>query len=192
MGTSFVFLWGVQAIYQWLVGTPTNPLKWLSLIVFLVGTLLVAAGNLLWRKLWTRFPALNRIAFPDLHGTWEGTLVSTWIDPTTNKPLDPIPVKFWITQNLFDVLVRMRTGESVSYSTRHFAEANRGLQVFRIWYSYENRPNAQYVSRSARHEGIAWMEVDLATEPQKLRGQYYTDRKTSGDIEIERVNAEVV
>src|SRR4029079_1043524 len=74
IGTSFVFLWGVQAIYQWLAGTPTNPLKWVSLIVFLVEPLLVAAGNVLWRKLWTRFPALNRIAFPNLHGTWKGTL----------------------------------------------------------------------------------------------------------------------
>jgi SMODS-associating 2TM, beta-strand rich effector domain len=188
VAASLVLAWGIQVPYEWVTGEASNPLKWLSLIVFLIGTALVVAFNFAWRFVWRKFSALNRMVFPDLNGTWEGTLVSSWIDPATNQPKRPIPAKFWITQNLFDMTVRMRTGESTSYSTRYFAEANHGLQVFRLWYSYDNQPKAQFAWRSARHEGVAWLELDLATDASTLRGQYFTQRKTLGDIEIKRIS----
>jgi hypothetical protein len=186
IASSLLLMWGLEGLYHWLSGEPTIPLKWVSLIVFVIGTVFVIVFNFSWRWVWRKFPVMNRVAFPDLNGTWEGTLVSTWIDPATQQSKPPIPVMFWITQNLFDMTVRMRTGESKSYSTRYFAEANHVLQVFRIWYSYDDQPNAQYGWRSPRHEGVAWLEMDVATDATKLRGQYFTQRQTLGDIEITR------
>ena len=96
VAASFLFLSGIQGIYQWVVGVPTNPLKWVSLIVFLVGTVLVGAANFLWRPAWRVFPVLGRAIFPDINGEWDGTITSTWTDPATGRQLPPIPVKFWI------------------------------------------------------------------------------------------------
>jgi hypothetical protein len=44
-----------------------------------------------WHWLWQKFPILGRKTFHDFTGTWEGSLVSTWIDPSIGKPLPPIP-----------------------------------------------------------------------------------------------------
>ena len=78
-------------------------------------------------------------------------------------------------------------GESTSYSTRCLLEADREAGRFRFWYSYDNNPRAQYRHRSARHEGVAWLELDIDTDPERLVGDYYTDRRTSGDIDVRRL-----
>ncbi len=182
---SILLLPSLQALYQWATQSSASPLHWLSLVVFMIGTAMVLAFNAIWRPIWRRFPMLNRRIFPDLNGTWDGTLVSTWIDPQTNRPKPPIPVRFWITQNLFNIHVRMKTGESMSYSRHFFVEVNRDLSLVRIWYSYHNQPKAEFTWRSTRHEGVAWLEMDAANEPKRLSGQYFTERKTSGDITIE-------
>jgi hypothetical protein len=47
-------------------------------------------------------------------------------------------------------------------------------------------PLAQFRYRSATHEGVAWLEVDLDADPESMVGCYYTDRKTTGDIVVKR------
>jgi hypothetical protein len=42
---------------------------------------------------------------------------------------------------------------------------NREAGRFRFWYSYDNTPRAEYRHRSARHEGVAWLELDIDTDP---------------------------
>jgi hypothetical protein len=85
----------------------------------------------------------------------------------------------------------MRTTESSSHSTRTLPEADREAQRFRVWYSYENRPDAAYSHRSSRHDGVAWLEMDYERDPNRLAGQYFTERKTSGDIDVRRVSRDV-
>lgn len=154
--------------------------------------ILVFAAERLWRWIWTVFPALNGLVFPDLNGTWEGHLISTWINPDTGATPPPIQSKFWIRMGLFSVSVRMKTGESGSYSTRCFLEADRNAKTYRIWYSYENRPSAAVTHRSARHEGVAWLEVDNPRNLMALNGQYFTHRKTNGDISVTRTSTDIV
>ena len=96
-------------------------------------------------------------------------------------------MRFWIKQNFFNIYVKMQTGELISYSKHFFVELNSDLSLFRIWYSYHNQPKAEFSTRSARHEGVAWLETDAASDPARLSGQYFTERKTSGDIAVHRV-----
>ena len=105
---------------------------------------------------------------------------------TTGEGVPPIPVTIWIRQGIFSTSIKLRTGESTSYSTRCLLEADQDAGRFRFWYSYDNSPRAEYRHRSARHEGVAWLEVDADTDPERLIGCYYTDRKTSGDIDVRR------
>lgn len=183
---TIIVILAMQAAAQlWGQGTP--PLyKSVSLVAFIVGTLFTGLANFTWRWLWRRVPSLNRWLFPDLNGTWTGTLQSTWIDPATGKSPGPIPTIVTIRQTLFNISVKMKTGESSSYSTRVIAEAEPQADCYRLWYSYDNRPIASVQHRSNRHEGVAWLEVSLADDPDKLSGQYFTARKTSGDIEVTR------
>ena len=39
------------------------------------------------------------VPFPDLNGTWQGSVQTTWIDPTTGKVPDPIPAILTIRQS---------------------------------------------------------------------------------------------
>lgn len=81
----------------------------------------------------------------------------------------------------------MRTSESTSHSTRSLLEAFRDTGRLRVWYTYNNDPQAQVRRRSSPHEGVAWLEIEPATDRRKLVGRYYTDRKSSGDIELIRL-----
>jgi hypothetical protein len=179
---AIVLAWGAEGASQWLSGNATSTLKYISLVASLISVGLAALAGAVWRPLWRRFRWIERKTFPDLTGTWEGTLVSTWIDPTTGQRKPPIAITISIRQGLFTTSIKLRTGESTSYSTRCLLEADREAGRFWLWYSYDNRPKAEFTHRSARHEGVAWLEVDIDSAPSQLIGCYYTDRKTSGDI----------
>ena len=92
-------------------GEKTNPLKHASLVVFVIGAMLAPLANSLWRHIWRWIPAIESAIFPDLNGTWEGSILTTWTDPKTGKSTSPIPATVWIKQSLFSTKLRLRTGE---------------------------------------------------------------------------------
>jgi hypothetical protein len=176
---------GLQGAQQWWSGTTPPLYKAISTIAFVVGTVAASIANWSWRWLWRQLPILNKAFFPDLNGTWVGTLETTWKDANGVRP-GPIASEITIHQSLFAISVTQRTGESVSHSTRVIAEAEPDADRYRLWYSYSNRPRATLQDRSAPHEGVAWLEVSLSDQPNQLVGQYYTGRGTRGDISVRR------
>jgi hypothetical protein len=182
--------WAIEAVVEWVGGEPKTPLKWVSLIATLIVTPIAGVAGWLWRRLWRLSPWIERNTFPDLTGVWEGHLVSTWRD-AEGRTLPPIPVTMLVRQGLLFVSIKMRTAESASHSTRSLPEADREAQRFRVWYSYENRPDAAFAHRSSRHDGVAWLEMDYERDPDRLVGQYFTERKTNGDIDLRRTSREV-
>jgi hypothetical protein len=188
---AIAFAWGIEALLVWYQGDHTSPLKFASLIASLITAGVAGLASFVWRPVWQKFPFIERRTFPDLTGTWEGFLRSTWKDPTTGQPKGPIPTTVSIRQGLFSTSVKLRTGESVSYSTRCLLEADHDAGRFRIWYSYDNQPNAEFAYRSARHEGVAWLEMDIDADPERLTGQYYTHRLTNGDMDLRRKTREL-
>jgi hypothetical protein len=189
-GLAIILAWGIEGAAAVVTGTPTWTLKLVSLVVTIICTGVVGIASAVWRPLWSWFPILGRRVFPDLTGTWAGELVSTWKNPETRQGIAPIPVTIRIRQGLFSTSIKLQTGESTSYSTRCLLEADQDAGRFRFWYSYDNSPRAEYRYRSARHEGVAWLEMDIDTDPARLTGCYYTDRKTSGDIDVRRVRSQ--
>jgi hypothetical protein len=185
---AIVLAWAFDAAVEWLQGERAPLLKFISFFAIVITIGAAGLASATWRWVWRRFPIVERKTFPDLTGTWEGTLVSTWIDPSTGKLLPPIPADLWIRQGLFSMSVKLRTEESTSYSTRYVLEAYPEAGRFRVWYSYANHPKAEVAFRSARHEGVGWLEMDIDSEPDRLAGQYYSDRRTSGDMTFRRVS----
>jgi SMODS-associating 2TM, beta-strand rich effector domain len=183
---TIIFMWGVEGATELLAGKSASPLKYISLIASGISIIAASVVNASWRWIWRRLPFLGRRVFPDLTGIWEGHLESTWIDPATGQPEPAIPITIWVRQGIFATSIKLRTGESTSYSTRCLLEADHEAGRFRFWYSYDNTPSAQFRYRSAKHEGVAWLEVDMDADPGCMVGCYYTDRKTTGDILITR------
>lgn len=132
-----------------------------------------------------RIPQLQGwlVPFPDLEGTWEGTLQTTWIGPKTKKALTPIPFILVIRQSFNSINCVMYTKESNSYSTtaNFMNEGESGIK--RLSYVYTNRPDASIRDRSEVHDGAAILTI-VSKPKRKLEGEYWTSRKTTGSIKL--------
>src|SRR3989339_321170 len=127
------------------------------------------------------------VPFPDLQGTWKGTLKSTWIDPATSQKIQPKDVMLVIKQTFSNISCVMYTDESNSFSNTAQINQDDDSGIFRLSYNYINRSKANVRDRSAIHDGAAILKV--ITEPEKsLEGEYWTSRKTTGDISVKFIS----
>ena len=108
---AIVLAWALDAAAEWLQGERAPLLKFASFVAIVITIGAAGIASATWRWVWRRFPVLARKTFPDLTGTWEGTLVSTWIDPATSKPPSAIAAELWIRQGFFSMSIKMRTEE---------------------------------------------------------------------------------
>jgi hypothetical protein len=123
------------------------------------------------------------VQFPNLSGDWEGTIKSNWKE----KELEPIPIEVSITQNFFNVQVRIKTKESRSYSigASFDIDNERGFQ--QLFYTYLNTPKAGVRERSEIHYGSTILNFD-GFKVTKMDGEYWTDRETTGEITLTKKN----
>ncbi|OIO17491.1 hypothetical protein AUJ29_01245 [Candidatus Kuenenbacteria bacterium CG1_02_38_13] len=127
------------------------------------------------------------VPFPDLQGTWKGTLQSTWIDPATSQKIQPKDVMLVIKQTFSNISCVMYTDESNSFSNTAQINQDDDSGIFRLSYNYTNRSKANVRDRSVIHDGAAILKV--ITEPEKsLEGEYRTSRKTTGDISVKFIS----
>jgi hypothetical protein len=121
------------------------------------------------------------VPFPNLSGDWEGTIKSNWKE----KELDPIPIEVSITQNFFNVQVKIKTKESRSYSigASFDIDNERGFQ--QLFYTYLNTPKAGVRERSEIHYGSTILNFD-GFKVTKMDGEYWTDRETTGEITLNK------
>lgn len=143
------------------------------------------------RKWLWRLPYLQGwlIPYPDLEGTWTGTLQTTWIDPKTKKAPGPIPMKLVITQSFDSTRCVMHTKESSSFSTSAAFHRDEGDGVITLSYIYTNRPEITIRNRSSIHDGAARLSV-ISKRKKELRGEYWTSRGTTGNIQLKYKSSE--
>ena len=123
------------------------------------------------------------VPFPNLSGNWEGTIKSNWKE----KELELIPIEVSITQNFFNVQVRIKTKESRSYSigASFDIDNERGFQ--QLFYTYLNTPKAGVRERSEIHYGSTILNFD-GFKVTNMDGEYWTDRETTGEIILKKKN----
>ena len=152
--------------------------------------LLVVWVFLRWLWRWRIFrPWL--VPFPNLNGTWTGHVQSDWVNPETNEGIGPIPAMLTIKQRLFLISCVMHSEEmkSDSYSEGFRIDADRQLK--QMTYTYTSKPRPSVSQRSVPHDGTVLLDI-VETPKLKLKGRYWTERETTGEIELEFLKKELL
>lgn len=145
----------------------------------------VSISLLLWdRYLWKLSFVRRFVPKPFLHGTWKGTFKSNYINPETGTELGPVEAYFAMTQTYSSLHVRFITAESTSDSIacEIRSKADKRHVVYAI---YENIPLASLRERSPIHRGGLVLDV-IGSPATDLKGTYWTDRLTKGDLYFDK------
>lgn len=120
------------------------------------------------------------VPFPSLAGNWKGTINYKWNNVDNNKDIN-----LTIRQTFLRIQIIVETDESISRSIcgSFDIERMRGRQY--LIYSYLNEPKAMVRDRSQIHYGTAMLEFN--DRGDSLKGSYWTDRKSVGDIILTKV-----
>ncbi|PWQ92331.1 hypothetical protein [Leucothrix pacifica] len=188
----------------------------LSLLIT-TGLFWLLGATPVWRKLWKRFPQLNRWVFPDLNGVWQGEQESNWpiierlINASSTQQeiynadqpdvsLLKTKVTVRITANLFRVKVTLvsqpRSPDlskpySESYTYLAVPRKNPDTDAFELFYFYKNTTTNPVTTDTNSHDGAAKLEV---TADGKLKGINMTNRQwhrgmnTAGELVLERIS----
>jgi hypothetical protein len=158
-------------------GLPQNFFRPLSVVVGVVVLLMAIFDRWVWS-----IPLLRGwfVRQPDLRGTWCVVLQSTWRDPVTNREAAPIEAYLVVRQRYSHLSVRLLSPESSSgvLAASVLEAEDGGFQVVGV---YRNEPTLSLRYRSPIHYGAMVLEV-VGTPAVELRGHYWTDRDTRGEI----------
>ncbi|MGH9712589.1 MAG: hypothetical protein ACRD5M_04740 [Candidatus Acidiferrales bacterium] len=181
-----VAIWvGVLYISKTGLAISWDAVKQLPAVVTVYAILSYVFTKWLWRA-----PFLQGwlVPFPDLHGTWQGEIRSTWRDPKTRQELPPIPAVLVVQQSFLSINCAMHTEESDSYSrAAQFSQDDDG--TLRLSFNYTNRPKATVRDRIAIHDGAATLTI--SGRKRTLEGEYWTSRRTTGDISLKFRSREI-
>jgi hypothetical protein len=173
-----VLFWGALLTAQGIAVSAT----WLKPLSSVVGALMVLLSVFnLW--LW-KLPIFRNwlVKRPVIAGTWRATIHSTWIDPSTGTPTGPITGYMVIRQTYSNLSMRLMTPESSSaLLSADITKAEDGL--FTVSGVYRNEPRIAVRDRSVMHHGAILLQV-IGNPASALKGTYWTDRKSAGDIEL--------
>lgn len=127
------------------------------------------------------------VPHPDLEGTWEGEVQSTWTNPATGAGIAPIPSRLVIKHKFRSISCVLLTGESQSYSMTAQINEDDASDVHQLSYVYTNKPRARVRFRSEIHDGAAILTIKH-DDGLVLDGEYWTSRKTIGEMTFRRVS----
>lgn len=120
------------------------------------------------------------VPFPCLSGKWDGEIVSTY-----NSENRSIPVNVVIKHHFFNIQIKVKTGESNSISTCGSFDIDEDRGLKQLIYSYQNNPKATVRERSEIHYGTTRLEIN--DDANILEGEYWTSRKTIGDMKLTKM-----
>lgn len=130
------------------------------------------------------------VPYPNLEGTWRGTVASNWVNPETGQQIAPLTVTMVIKQSFSKVSCTVYTAESKSYSTSATITQYEDSEQLFLDFNYTNRSKAVIRDRSPIHDGASRLKI--ITKPYlQLEGEYWTSRCTRGDMELKYVSEEL-
>ena len=123
------------------------------------------------------------VRVPDLQGTWEGELQSTWENPETKQGIPPLRMFLVVRQTFSTVSCTLFTKESESYSRAAQIAVEEETGAISLSYNYTNRSKVALRGRSPIHDGAAHLKV-VTLPARMLEGEYWTGRCTTGQMKL--------
>ena len=168
----------VAGIVAVLIPSDLLPMRWLlpiPSIPLVFGASYWAFDNWLWRLRFLRVLRLIRV--PDLRGTWEGTVASSYTEFERQQP-----VTVTIEQTWTKIVVWLNAAESRSWSLTASILTNSPEGLV-LTYLFDNQPEAESDRTMQRFRGTT---VLVSIAPDQLEGYYYTGRGrgTHGSIKL--------
>jgi len=157
----------------------------LSIVVGAMSLLLLLFNNWAWA-----WPGISLVAKrPDLRGTWKGVIRSSWRG-SDGPNLGIYGAYIVVYQTYTDLHLRLLTRESqsITLAASLICEPDG---VYSIHAVYRNEPKQLIRSRSEIHRGGFVLRVGGSSSEQ-MAGDYWTDRQTFGELELQRVSKERV
>ena len=143
----------------------------------------------LWRHAW--FHRSRIIPTPVVIGTWRGELESFWEHPETHERPPVKTVYLTIRQTAMTISVRLLTNESASEQVGGMVVKDEAGYPA-ISYNYRNEPEARYRENNVSpiHYGAALLNI-VGDPAQRLKGHYWTDRKSHGEFRFCEQNSHI-
>lgn len=118
---------------------------------------------------------------PHLWGRWKAQIASQWTDGNGARR-EPIAATFTIGQTYSRVSIRMESNDSSGVLVAaNIVRCDDGS--YRLVGIYRNDPRLALRDSSTIHYGAFMLDVEgHPNAPERLRGQYWTDRDTKGEI----------
>lgn len=142
---------------------------------------LIALFSFAWRWVWSMFPSLNLLLFPDLNGRWNMKI--HWSGPEENGGI--VAATAIIKQNLIRISMEVySTGsdsETLIAHPRKDPESGRPI----LYYVYRVIPKQTHSDAGGAYEGAAILKFQNAPAGE-LRGNYFTSKYTKGYFSLTR------
>ena len=119
---------------------------------------------------------------PNLNGTWKGKLHFNY---PADTPIQSKDITLRIKQDYLSISVDIETDMSTSYSCLAGFTCTGDDHFYHLTYTYIHNPNAKTSPNNPSHTGTT--SLKFIPDTNELKGQYWTQRKTIGDIEVTKV-----
>ena len=154
-----------------------NILGNITTTITIVTAICILFGSYAWK--WSVFQGWL-VPFPCLSGKWDGKLISTY-----NSENKSIPIEVTIKHKFLNIQIQVKTNESASTSICGSFDIDEDRGLKQLFYSYQNTPRMTIRAKSEIHYGTVRLKIN--EDATVLEGEYWTTRKTTGDINIRKV-----
>ncbi len=127
------------------------------------------------------------VSCPDIRGTWEVELQSSWIDPTTGKGIPAIKCYYGVRQSCSSLQMHLMTPESESWLHVHRFVPSSKTDGYKLIAVYTNQPGAFLRGvRSEIHHGTIVLEFHGAdpSHPRRVLDRSRNEGHDDGNENI--------
>jgi hypothetical protein len=174
-----IVVWGA---FLWFLRIP---LTWEHIKPYsLTLTVLTGGWSLFDKYLWRMWPCKKFVRMPNINGMWRAVLQSSYEDPKTGERKGPIGAYIAIQQTFTSLSIRLMTAEEhESFLVASSFDIKKDGTTY-IYGVYQGVPNIlDRKTVSSIHYGSFRYKV-IGTPVTEIAGHYWTDRNTSGSIQL--------